>query len=308
MIHTFDLALPHGTTLACRATDPAERLGTGAGRPRVVLLHGFPEAAFVWDEVMQSLAPQASCLAPQLRGYAGSSMPADLAAYRARHLVADVAAVLERAGAPVDLLVAHDWGGALAWSLAAQRPQLLRRLLIINSPHPATFLRELKASPAQQRASAYMTFLCRPDAEALLSEDDFRRLWPFFGEGARRSWLDPATMDRYREVWRAGLQGPLNYYRASPLRPATASDDSLLKVDLDDAAVTVSVPTHVLWAERDEALLPGLLDGLERWVPQLTVERVPEASHWIVHEQPARVVATMRRLLAEASQRGASPP
>ncbi len=112
-------------------------------------------------------------------------------------------------------------------------------------------------------------------------------------------------MDRYREVWRAGLQCPLNYYRASPLRPATATDDTLLKVELDDAAVTVKVPTHVLWAERDEALLPGLLDGLGRWVPELTIERVPEASHWIVHEQPARVAATIRRLLA--AEQGASP-
>lgn len=307
MIHTFELALPHGITLACRATGPADDLGTTTSRPRVVLLHGFPEAAFVWDEVMESLAPHAGCIAPQLRGYAGSSMPADPSAYRARHLVSDVAAVLERAGAPVDLLVAHDWGGALAWSLAAQRPQLLRRLLIINSPHPATFLRELKASPAQQRASAYMTFLCRPDAAALLAENDFRRLWPFFGDGARGSWLDRATMDRYREVWRAGLEGQLNYYRASPLRPATAADDSLLKVELDDAAVTVNVPTHVLWAERDEALLPGLLDGLERWVPKLTIERVPEASHWIVHEQPDRVAATIRRLLPAAGEPGARP-
>lgn len=300
MIQRFDLALPHGITLACRANVPAGRSAGEPARPRVVLLHGFPEAAFVWDEVIEALAPQIACFAPQLRGYAGSSTPVDLSAYRARHLVADVAALLEEVGAPVDLLVAHDWGGAVAWSLAAQRPQLLRRLLIINSPHPATFLRELRSSPAQQLASAYMTFLCRPDAEALLADDDFRRLWPFFGEGARGSWLTPEVMDRYREVWRAGLQGALNYYRASPLRPATAPDDALLKVDLDDAAVTVGVTTHVLWAEQDQALLPGLLDGLERWVPKLTIERVPEASHWIVHEQPARVAATIRRLLAEA--------
>ncbi len=117
--------------------------------------------------------------------------------------------------------------------------------------------------------------------------------------------LDAATKERYRTVWRSGLSGPLNYYRASPLRPARDADDALNRVVIDDSAVTVRVPTHVLWGERDHALLPGLLEGLERWVSPLTVERVPEASHWIVHEQPARVAATIRRLLATpAAQAG----
>jgi len=299
VIREFAAALPHGITLACRSSSPevpgAER---AAPRPRALLVHGFPEASFVWDEVALLLAPQVACVAPQMRGYAGSSAPADLAAYRARHLVADLAALIEQQGAPIDLLVAHDWGGAVAWALAAQRPELLRQLLIINSPHPATFLRELRNSPAQQEASAYMTFLCRPDAEALLAEDDFRRLWPFFGDGgALPAWLTAATKERYRAVWRAGLTGALNYYRASPIRPARGPDDAVNTLVLDDAAVTVKVPTHVLWGEQDRALRPGLLEGLERWVPQLTVQRLPEASHWLVHEQPAWVAAVIRRLL-----------
>ncbi len=291
MIREFELHLPAGITLACR--------GAGEGRSRVLLLHGFPEAAFVWDEVMARVAPRAACVAPNLRGYVGSSAPAELSAYRAKHLVADVAAAIEALGAPLDLLVAHDWGGALAWNLAAQRPDLVRRLLMINSPHPATFLRELRHNPQQQAASAYMTFLCRPDAAQLLAVDDFRRLWPFLGEPA---WLTPAVREQYRQAWRnggRGLDGPLNYYRASPLRPPLSADDALHRVELPDAAVTVNVPTTLLWGERDKALLPALLDGLERWVPQLRIERVPEASHWIVHEQPGRVAELIAALLAE---------
>lgn len=293
MIREFAVALPHGISLACRANAAVGE----DGRARVLLVHGFPEAAFAWDEVLQALAPQVPCIAPQMRGYVGSSAPPDVSAYRAKHLVADLAALIEGCGAPLDLLVAHDWGGAVAWALAAQRPELLRRLLIVNSPHPATFLRELKNSAAQQQASAYMSFLCRPDAEALLAEDGFRRLWPFFGPAAEATWLSPAVKERYQATWQGGLTGPLNYYRASPLRPATTPDDGIHKLVLDDAAVTVRVPTHVLWGEQDRALLPGLLEGLERWVPDLSVERVPDASHWIVHEQPARVVATIERLL-----------
>jgi pimeloyl-ACP methyl ester carboxylesterase len=289
MIHRRDVALPHGITLACRASHGPQR------PPQVLLLHGFPEAAFVWDEVMALLAPQLACIAPNLRGYAGSSAPAEVSAYRAKPLVADVVALIEALGGPVDVLVAHDWGGALAWNLAAQRPELLKRLLIINSPHPATFLRELRHSPAQQAASAYMNFFCRPDAEALLAERDFARLWPFFGDTA---WLTPAVREQYRAVWSAGLSGPLNYYRASPLRPALQAADALNALVLPDAAVTVHVPTTVLWGEGDRALLPGLLEGLERWVPRLQVQRVPAATHWIVHEQPARVAAEIASLQA----------
>jgi len=281
MIETFNAVLPHGITLHTRAC--------GRGARQVMLLHGFPEAAFVWDGLMQRLAPHARCVAPNLRGYERSSAPTDPAAYRARHLVADVVALIEQTGAPLDLLVAHDWGGALAWNLAAQRPDLLRRLFIINSPHPATFLRELRDNPAQQAASAYMNFLVRDDAAALLAEDDHARLWPFFEKMGAATWLDEPTRQRYRNVWQHGLQGALAWYRASPLRPPTAPDDAINALQLPDEAVTSRVPTTVLWGEADTALLPGLLQGLERWVPELRLVRVAGASHWIVHEQPVRV-------------------
>ena len=104
----------------------------------------------------------------------------------------------------------------------------------------------------------------------------------------------------YREVWGPagqGLEGPLNYYRASPLRPPVPGDEGIRQLQLPDDAVTVRVPTTVLWGEQDHALLPGLLDGLERWVPQLDVRRVPQASHWLVHEEPGLVVQTIRSLL-----------
>ncbi|MCY7315585.1 MAG: alpha/beta fold hydrolase [Rubrivivax sp.] len=276
-------------TLACR--------GAGTGRVRAMLLHGFPEAAFVWDGVLQRLAPQVAAVAPNLRGYIGSSAPTEVAAYRAKCLVGDVAAAIDALGPPLDLLVAHDWGGALAWNLAAQRPELIKQLLIVNSPHPAAFLRELRHSAEQQTASAYMTYLCRPGAEQQLAEDDFRRLWPFLGEPA---WLTPAVRAQYRQAWLnqgRGLTGALNYYRASPLRPPTGADDPLHQLQPPDAAVTSRVPTTVLWGERDAALRPSLLTGLERWVPQLQLVHVPDASHWIVHEQPRLVTEVIVSLL-----------
>ncbi|MFT3953443.1 MAG: alpha/beta fold hydrolase [Piscinibacter sp.] len=297
-IETFELALPHGVTLSCRAA------GT-PGAPLLVFLHGFPEAAFVWDELLAHFAPHYRCIAPNLRGFERSSSPAEVEAYRAKHLMADIRALIEAQGGRAAALVAHDWGGAVAWGFAAQHGTLIERLVIVNSPHPATFLRELRDNPRQQAASAYMNFLCRPDAEALLAENDFARLWTFFERmGATDpkhpggNWLTEAVREQYREVWRLGLTGGCNYYRASPLRPPLKPDDAIVTLQLPPALLTVQLPTHVVWAEADAALPPALLDGLDAWVPQLTVTRVPEATHWIVHERPAFVAAEIERALA----------
>ena len=176
MIDTWIAELPHGMRLSCRSA--GER-----GRPVLMFLHGFPEAAFAWDELLAHFAaPEHGgyrCVAPNLRGYEQSSRPADVSAYHAKHLAQDIAALIAAECGPqgqLVALIAHDWGGAVAWNLAAARPELMKRLVIINSPHPQTFWRELRQNPAQQAASAYMNFLVRPDSEALLAENDFARL------------------------------------------------------------------------------------------------------------------------------------
>jgi pimeloyl-ACP methyl ester carboxylesterase len=297
-VETFDLALPHGITLSCRAAGRP-------GAPLLVFLHGFPEAAFVWDELLAHFAPHYRCIAPNLRGFERSSSPVEVQAYRAKHLVADIHALIEASGGRAAALIAHDWGGAVAWGFAALHGELIERLVIVNSPHPATFLRELRDNPAQQAASAYMNFLCRPDAEKLLAENDFARLWTFFERmGATDAkhpgggWLTESVREQYRAVWRQGLTGGCNYYRASPLRPPLAPDDAIASLQLPPALVTVKVPTHVVWAEDDTALPPALLDGLEAYVPDMTLTRVPGATHWIVHERPALVAAEIERALA----------
>ena len=288
------MSLPHGITLSCRAS------GTPDAAQRVLLLHGFPEAAFVWDEVLAALAPQARCVAPNLRGYERSTAPVDVAAYRAKHLVADIAALIERLGAPIDVLVAHDWGGGVAWNLAALRPGLIRQLVILNSPHPGALLRELRDKPAQQAASAYMNELVQPQSAARLAANDFAALFATLTRFGPADWLTAALRQRYREVWSQGLDGALNYYRASPLRPPTAEDLSIHSLQLPPSVTDVNLPTHILWGEADHALLPGLLDDLQQWVPHLTIKRVPDASHWILHEKPALVVATIRQALNQA--------
>ncbi len=303
-IETFQQALPHGITLSCRAAGVP-------GRPVLMFLHGFPEAAFVWDGLLEQFArPEHGgyrCIAPNLRGYESSSAPADVRDYRAKALVQDIAALIGSVGpAPIECLVAHDWGGAVAWNLANQAPGLMNRLAIINSPHPGTFLRELKGNPKQQAASAYMNFLIRPDAEQLLAQNDYARMWPFFAQGgAAPGWLTEAVKDQYRQVWDGpagspagtGLVGGCNYYRASPLRPPRPDDPAAAAVDLPAAMLRVELPTLVLWGLDDVALPPELIDGLEQYIPRLTLEQVEGASHWIVHERPDFVAARLANFL-----------
>ena len=330
MIETSLQTLPHGITLSCRSAG-------ARGRPVLMFLHGFPEAAFVWDGLLAHFAKPENgafrCIAPNLRGYEKSSAPGDASAYRARHLVQDIAALIalecgnERSAGPpqassapsggrelhavserggqLECLVAHDWGGAVAWNLAAAQPACMKKLAIINSPHPGTFLRELQQSPAQQAASAYMNFLIRPDAEALLAENDFRRLWEFFirmgAVDGPHPWLTEAVKAQYRTVWAQGLTGPCNYYRASPLRPPRPgpphNDPAAAAVTIPREKLEVHLPTLVIWATGDTALPPALLDGLRDYVPQMLLRRVEGATHWIVHEQPELVTGCLQQFL-----------
>ena len=294
MIETFQRALPNGITLSCRAS------GT-PGRPLMLFLHGFPEGAFIWDELLDHFAQPVHggfrCIAPNLRGFERSSAPPAVADYRPHLLVQDLRqlAATESADGTIDTLVAHDWGGAFGWGFANAFPQHLRHLVILNSPHPGTFARELRENPAQQKASAYMHFLARPDAPALLAEDDYRRMWPFFtamGAGAERfGWLTETVKDQYRALWNTGLRGACNLYAVTPLKPPLDDQSPDVIPLLPRERLTVDVPTLVLWALDDSALLPGLLDGLGDYVPALEVVKVPDATHWIVHEQPQRVIA-----------------
>ena len=316
-IETLQQDLPHGITLSCRAC--GER-----GRPVLMFLHGFPEAAWVWDPLLVHFAKPENggyrCVAPNLRGYERSSAPDDVKAYRAKHLVQDIVALigLESGLAPLAALVAHDWGGAVAWSLANQHPERLRQLVIVNSPHPGPFLKALQSHPAQQAASAYMNFLVQPDAATQLAANDFERMLGFLdgndpalpsltqppgdhtSDAAR--WLTPEIKERYRQTWRHGLQGGLNYYRASPLRPATAQDPGASAVQIPPEALHISMPTLVMWAQDDVALLPCLTEDLAQHVPDLKLVPIAKATHWVVHEKPERVIREITDFLTPSPQ------
>ena len=301
IVDTLTIELPSGIHLACRVAGAADR-------PALLFLHGFPEAAFIWDDwLLHFSMPEHGgyrCIAPNLRGYAGSSAPPNVDAYHPRLLVQDLVELAQIVSeGPLAGLIAHDWGGAIAWNLASLEPQRIERLVIINAPHPASFVRELAHSPAQQAASQYMNFLARSDAPQRLKENDYRRLWALFeGMGTcsgEASWLSEALRERYRQVWAVGLHGPCAYYAASPLRPGSAQ--TLESASRALAALpSVRAPTQVIWGLADSALLPGLLDGLDQWVPNLRVHRIEKATHWVIHERPRELMNLVERFLQEA--------
>ncbi|WP_431257194.1 alpha/beta fold hydrolase [Roseateles chitinivorans] len=304
MIDTFQRHLPNGITLSCRAAGEP-------GRPLMVFLHGFPEAAFIWDELLTYFADPAHgghrCIAPNLRGFERSSAPTEVAAYKAQLMVQDIQQLVatERADGTMAALVAHDWGGAFAWGYANAFPDQVGKLVIINSPHAGTLSRELRDNPAQREASAYMNFLARPDAEALLAEDDFQRLWTFFTHMKAGpdgfGWLTEDLKEQYREVWRAGLTGACNLYRVTPMKPPLPGQTVDSIPVLPRERLMVTMPTLVFWALDDTALLPGLLDGLDDYVPRMELLKVPGATHWIVHEQPRWIASEIERFLQRST-------
>jgi pimeloyl-ACP methyl ester carboxylesterase len=305
MISVCMHSLPNGMKLECRSSGRA-------GQPLLLFLHGFPEGAFIWDGLLERFGDSHRCLAPNLRGYGRSSQPGDVGDYRAKLLVDDLKALiqLESPGLPAACVIAHDWGGAVAWGLANRHPDLLERLFILNSPHPGAFLRELQSNPRQQAASQYMHFLRRPDAPRLLAENDWQRMLGFFQtrQGRMPTWMTPELEAQYKQHWNLGVHGACMYYAASPLAPPRPGDSADARHDirgltLPPEMLDIRVPTRILWGDQDLALQPALLDGLEQWVPQLQVEHMGEASHWLVHEQPQAVIRTLQDFLAESAKK-----
>ena len=249
-----------------------------AGRgPLVLLLHGFPEFWYGWRRQIPALARAGfRVVAPDLRGYNLTERPAGVAQYRLPVLVADVVRLVNALGETRARLVGHDWGGVLAWYVAMHHPRLVRRLAILNAPHPAAYRRELRRFSSQAWRSAYAAFFLLPLLpERLLRARGFALLRRALRGGPAR---DPEDMKRYIDALaRPGaLTAALHYYRAALRHP-------------HPDCLRIIVPTLVLWGERDPFLVSALADGLHEWVEDLTVERLPHATHWLHHEEPDRV-------------------
>jgi pimeloyl-ACP methyl ester carboxylesterase len=287
-------ALPNGTRL--HYASAGEK-----GRPLMLFVHGFPEFWFEWHAQLPEFGRDHYAVAPDLRGFNLSDMPDDVSAYKAKHIVQDLQQLIAHLGYDKCILVAHDWGGSVAWNLAIALPHLLHKLLIINAPHPYLFMKALAADPAQRKASEYMNWLRAEGSEAALAQNDFARLESLFSgkEQPAMAWFTPQVKARYHACWSRGLTGGVNYYRATPLHPAADGSLDALLAKFRAGDFRCTVPTRVIWGERDMALPKALLDGLDQVVDDLKVERIPEGSHWVIHEQPERINRLLRGFIRD---------
>jgi epoxide hydrolase 4 len=255
----------------------------GAGTP-VLLLHGFPEFWYSWRRQLEPLADAGlRAMALDLRGYNESDCPLGVQNFRTAALVADLAGFVRDVCGGSAHVVGHDWGGVLAWCLAAKHPELVNKLVVLNAPHPAAYLSALKRIPSQWLRSSYVLLFQVPWlAESILRARNF---W-LLGRILRRQ---PANSDAFSEgditEYKRALAKPgrltagLNYYRAA-LR---------YRGDIRSVPQRIAAETLVIWGEQDPFLSTRLLEALERWVPRLRIERVPEASHWVQNEAPEAV-------------------
>jgi epoxide hydrolase 4 len=264
--------------------------------PLVVLLHGFPEFWYAWRRQIPALAAAGfRAVAPDLRGYNLSDKPRGVRAYRIEALLGDLEGLIGHLGAEQGEtrahVVGHDWGGAFAWYAPLFLPERLLSLSLLNAPHPLAFRRELRTSAAQRKKSSYVFFFQLPWLpERRIRAGNFALL-------AKMLRRDPVTPGAFTDedvrlyveaLARPGaLTAAVNWYRAALRFPPRVRG----------RAWPEGLKTLLVWGARDRYLGPGLLEGLDRWVPELTIERIPDASHWVQADAPARVNQLLVRFL-----------
>ncbi|MFZ5792966.1 MAG: alpha/beta fold hydrolase [Sphingomonas sp.] len=288
---TFTLTpipLPTGVTLdVATVGDPAH--------PPIILLHGFPESHRTWRHVIPQLSADHFVIAPDQRGFARSSKPANLSDYTPDKMVADLLALADHFGLTTFTLVGHDWGGAIAWMAALQNPKRITRLVIVNAPHPFVFQRTLFDDMAQRAASQYIRAFRNPDIEKHIASIG---LSAFF-DGSFAPHTDLAKMAEekpiYLDQWGqpGALTAMLNWYRASPILVPAMDETPERPAFLDAPFPPIQQPTLVVWGLKDAALLPSQLEGLAALVPDLTLVKV-DAGHFVPWENPDAIVAAIR--------------
>jgi epoxide hydrolase 4 len=265
----------------------------GVSGPLVVLLHGFPEFWYSWRHQLPELAAHRRVLAPDLRGYNLSEKPRGIQSYDLATLCDDIAALIAASGERQADVVGHDWGGAIAWALAIRRPDVVRRLAILNAPHPGAFARDLR-HPAQLRRSWYIAFFQLPRLpEWTIARNDYALLRASCAAVNRARRTEVFTQDDVERFVAAfarpgAATAAINYYRALA-RGGQRAISPLRRID---------APTLVLWGERDPALGVELLDGLDRYVANLDVQRFSNAGHWLNQERPEDVTRALDAFLA----------
>ena len=295
-IRTTRIGLPTGVTLKVA-------LGGAEDADPILFLHGFPESHRTWRHQLQSLAADFRVVAPDQRGFGGSDKPEGVEEYETSKPVADLIALADALGIESFTLVGHDWGGAAAWLAALKHPDRVKRLVIVNAPHPLIFQRSLIDDEAQRAASQYIRAFRTPGFETAIEAMGWETFFEkSFGAHVDLRLVPDAEREAYIHDWSqpGAMAAMLNWYRASSIEVPEVGEKARVPVWTHAPFPKLRMPVLVVWGLRDKALLPVQLEGLHDLVEDLRIVVEPDAGHFIPWERPEVVTQAIRDFMAEA--------
>ena len=293
------VALANGITLDVVDEGPRDA-------PVLIFLHGFPESHRTWRHQIAHFSDRFRCIAPDQRGYRGSSKPQEVVAYTPDKLIGDIFLLAAELGVDEFTVVGHDWGGAIAWgvAIAGQKGGIgtgrVNRCVIANAPHPAIFQKLLYTNQVQREASQYMRGFRDPANDALVREHGLGGLLMQEIDWDEPEKMEPEERARLLEDWqhREASFGMLNWYRASQIDiPPPDAPYALPEGYTAPTLPKLTIPTLVIWAQNDRALPPENTQGLGEHVEPLTLVEVPDCGHFVPWEAPDAVNAAMDAFL-----------
>ncbi|MFL6845478.1 MAG: alpha/beta fold hydrolase [Allosphingosinicella sp.] len=292
---TYDrIPLATGVTLNVASAGPAD------GEP-ILFLHGFPESHRTWRHQLAGLSDRYRVYAPDQRGFAASDKPEGVENYETDRIVADLMALADALGLDRFTLVGHDWGGAVAWMAALSHPLRIKRLIIVNAPHPLVFQKSLIDDPAQREASQYISFFRSPMAEAAITAMGLESFLDRITAHTGGKPLSAEERQNYLDDWSqpGTLTAMLNWYRASKIVVPAPGEDAKAPLWVHAPFPKLGMPTLVVWGLKDSALLPVQLGGLHDLIDDLRLVTSPAAGHFITWEEPETVTGAIADFMAE---------
>jgi pimeloyl-ACP methyl ester carboxylesterase len=279
-----------------------------SANPALIFLHGFPESHRTWRHQVAHFSDRFYCIAPDQRGYRGSSKPQEVEAYTADKLTADIFAVADALGVQEFTIVGHDWGGAIAWSVALNGQPggfnpgwagRVTRAIIANAPHPYLFQRLLISDMEQRASSQYIRAFRDPANDELIREQGLTGLMSSFVKWDRPSGMEPDERAALLADWqdRDACFGMLNWYRASALVVPAMDEDADMPAFAAGDFPKLMIPTLLIWAMDDLALPSSNLNGIEALAPNVNIVPVSNCGHFVPWEAPDAVNVAMADFL-----------
>lgn len=256
-----------------------------AGNPEgelILFMHGFPEFWYGWKHQIPFFAEKGyHVVAPDQRGYNLTDKPTRISAYNLDHLAADMIGVIDESGREKATVIAHDWGGAVAWWMSLRYPERIRKLVILNVAHPIVMRKNIKNNKVQRRKSRYMFFFQLPWLPELsLKRNNFHRFEFMLNKTSNEGTFSRPDIEQYKQAWSqpGALTAMLNWYRAiTRTKPAPLE------------SIRVTVPTLLIWGKKDRFLGHEMAEPSIELCDQGELIFFEEATHWIHHEIPDKV-------------------